>query len=199
MDFPKVTELKELVAALAPGLIILSIRQWFIAAPRPDLKDRLVAYAAVSAAYYALANPVSQSLRHLGFNPWGLDALEYAVAPVLIGGFLAVAMQKDWSSWFWRLVQVHPIHHVPTAWDYSLSRVKPDTFVLITLKDGSQVAGLFDERSFASSDTTERDILIGEVWSINYDGPWTQERPSKSILICGGDVRFIEMINGAVQ
>ena len=195
MEFPKAAELKELVSTLAPGLIILGIRQWFMAGSQPDLKDRALGYAIVSAAYYATVGPLVQWSRSLGLEDWTARLIEYAALPILIGLLAGMATNKGWAQVIWKQLGVQPVHHVPTAWDYALSRVRPNSFLLVTLSDGSTVGGLYGEHSFASSKSDERDVLIGRVYNTSGE-QWEPVEPPKSILLCGKDIRFIEFING---
>jgi hypothetical protein len=199
MELFNATSLKELVSALAPGLIILGVRQWFMACPPPELKDRLLAYGAVSATYYALANPAFSYLRDAWRAPrWPVEALEYAVVPFLIGCASAVGMSHNWWNIWWRVFRLQPIHHAPTAWDYAFNNIDEARYILVTLSDGSRVSGSYARGSFASSSREERDILIGEVWSED-DGRWTPVIPAKSMLVCGRDVRFVEFFRGAAE
>lgn len=62
MELVNVENLKALISALAPGLIILGIRQRFMAGPEPSFQDRALAYAGVSALYYAISNPAVHAL-----------------------------------------------------------------------------------------------------------------------------------------
>lgn len=83
MDKLNAETLKALIAALAPGLIILGIRQRFIAGPEPTFQDRALAYAGVSAIYYALSNPVIAFLTgELRLAFWAANAVEYVLGRV---------------------------------------------------------------------------------------------------------------------
>lgn len=195
MEFPNADDLKNLVAALAPGLIILGIRQRFVAGPLRPLAERAIAYAGLSAIYYAVANPLLAYCKSdFYLLPWASDALEYVLVPVLFGGVFAVGTVREWDEKLWRWLGLQPIHHVPAAWDYLFSRVGSSTFILVTLTDGSQVAGHYGDGSFASSANDERDLLIGEVWEIA-KGKWTKPTSPKSILLCGRDIRSIELFH----
>jgi hypothetical protein len=113
------------------------------------------------------------------------------VSPILAGALIGYLSQRD----FWRrLLQrcgLNPIHGIPTAWDYRFFRTAP-VWVLVTLNDGSRVAGLFGSESFASSDRAERDIYLQSVFDITGDGPWRQIPNSGGILICKEQVRYVE-------
>lgn len=195
MDAFDAENLKALLAALAPGLIILGIRQCFVAGPTPSFQDRALAYAGISAVYYAISTPIIAYLQdQFGLLPWFGDALEYLIMPILVGGVLAVSVSQDWIvGLLWRF-GLRPVHHIPAAWDYAFSRLRGETYVIVTLTDGAQVAGHYGQGSFASSNEHERDLLIEDVWNVNEDGPWTRPAIPRSVLLCGRDIRSVELL-----
>lgn len=196
MDLPKATDLQALIAALAPGMIILGIRQRFVAAPAASIQERAVSYAAVSAIYFAAANPIiSLAKTEWGLLPWVALALGNIVIPIVIGGLAAFNAAHDWSGRLWDLLRIQPVHPAPTAWDYAFSRLPAGTYILVTMADGSQVAGMFARASFASSSSVERDLLIEDVWNVSR-GKWARAKPGRSILLCGRDIRTIELFRG---
>jgi hypothetical protein len=181
------------VTALAPGLVILGIRQWFVAAPPPRLEDRAIAYASVSIVYYAVTQPLIAIIKLTALiGPWPTNALEYVVVPALIGFVVGIATIKDLPDRFWSLFNITLVHHAPTAWDYAFTRLRTPPFVLVTLADNSKVGGYYDKGSFAASLSGERDLLINELWMTPEDDHWTQVTPVRSILLCGRDIRFVE-------
>ena len=93
-------------------------------------------------------------------------------------------------------IRLKLFHHLPTAWDYTFENFEPGSFELVELKDGRQIGGKLGEKSFISSTKDERDILIESVWTIT-SGTWTEVQPPRSILLCGGDIRWIEIFEGA--
>lgn len=197
VGLPSASETIGLVTALAPGLVIVGVRQWFVAAPPPKLEERIVAWAGVSIVYLAAANPIASAVKLPADMAWITAALEYVGVPAIIGGIAGVAARKDWGDRFWRLFGTVPVHHAPTAWDYAFSRLKRPPFVLVTLADGSTVGGLYDEGSFAASSSGERDLLISDVWQISEVGAWTRMNPARGVLLCGRDIRSVEFLREA--
>ena len=94
------------------------------------------------------------------------------------------------------LARLHLAHHLPASWDYAFAARPRNIFLLVTLRDGAQVAGRWSDGSFASSSRDERDLLIGEVWQATDDEGWTALQPSRSILISGGEIKHIEFFGG---
>ena len=187
--------LAKIIPVLAPGFLIMFVRRQFtVAAPR-SVQDRAISYAAISAVYFAVSVPLFSWLRSF----WNLPlefyrAAEYLALPLMLGMFFAwFAKERKFDSW-WSKIGLHPIHHIPSAWDYIFSRVTVETWLLVTLDDGSQVAGKFCENSFASSDCSERDLFISDVWEVQDEGDWVQAHPPRGILLCGKDIRLVELL-----
>jgi hypothetical protein len=190
---PNVSEVTGLASVLAPGLIILGIRNRVIGGALPDYKDRLIAYALVSAAYFAGIAP----LFHIN---WGLKlptylwgGLQYLLLPVALGIVAAYVYQYELAYRIARWAGLEFAHPVPAAWDFTFARMPAGTFVLVTVGDGSQVAGRMGKLSFASSSREERDLLLEEVWQAAEQGAWERLEPSRSILICSHDIRYVEI------
>lgn len=188
-------QLKALIAVLAPGLLILWVRQWFVAGPPPPFQERVVSYAGVSTVYYALSVPAFGYLEGVRNLPvWLSNGLEYAVVPILIGGLLAISAANDLVGKSIRALGLSPNHHTPAAWDYAFSRLRGEVFLVVTLADGSRVHGRYAQNSFSSSSEHERDLLIEESWDVDDDNQWTLPNDQRAILLCGKDIRAVEFI-----
>lgn len=162
----------------------------------PKFHDQLVWYALASAGYYAAATPLFNVPSGFKLDGWQIDFLEYFGVPALVG--LAWAYATDYGIGYRiaKACRLHLVHHIPAAWDYAFNRTTTGSYLLVTLTDGSQVAGRMAEPSFASSDGAERDLLIGEVWAIGEDRQWSPSHPKRGILLKASDIRYIEFFNG---
>jgi len=149
-------------------------------------------YAAVSAAYFAIAAPAVEAISGwLRLTDLTRTSWEYFYLPCLVGFAYTWLAEHDWPDRLWALAGLTPVHRIPSAWDFAFRRARV-TFVVVTLNSGAQVAGLYGEGSFASSAKEKRDILISEVYEVDAAGNWEAANPSKSILLCGGDIQAIE-------
>ena len=193
-DLPNPTEIANVAGLLAPGLIIATIRTRAITGSLPDLKDRLVSYALISTAYFAVVTPLFHVPGGLPVQAWIANALQNFIIPVIVGIGLAYAYQWQLAYRAADVIGLHLAHHLPVAWDYVFDGIPESTFVLITLADGTQVAGRMTRNSFASSSKEERDLFIEEVWKVpDGGGEWEPLKPVRGILICGKDIRFVEV------
>ncbi|MCF6285147.1 MAG: DUF6338 family protein, partial [Candidatus Hydrogenedentes bacterium] len=113
------------------------------------------------------------------------------IVPSVIGVGLGLLHQKNILRSLVQLVGFSMTSPIPTSWDYIFSKT-PAVWVLVTLKDGSQVGGLWGSDSFASSNPNERDLYIERVFKVAQDGQWKEISRSSGILIQGEDIRHIE-------
>jgi len=87
----------------------------------------------------------------------------------------------------------HVVHPTPTAWDHFFSFREP-CFVLIHLKNGGLIGGLYGGRSFASSFPQLQDIYLEEVWQIDEQGCFKSKIDnSKGVLISKDFFDYIEL------
>ena len=84
-------------------------------------------------------------------------------------------------------------YHIPAAWDYTFDLIRSGAYLLVTLKDDTVVRGRYAGDSFSSTNKDERDLLLAQVWQADENGVWSEEAPERSILLCGGDIRHIEI------
>lgn len=192
-DLPSASEITSLAAALAPGIIILGIRSRYREGPPVELKDSLVAYAVTSTAYYAAAYPLFYAENGVELWPWLWRLLQFFLLPIAVA---FAVVEFDQRGLFYKLSQkleLRTTHHIPAAWDYAFSRIRRGTYVLVKLTDGTQYGGKMGRNSFASSAVGERDLYIEEVWSVPDDAPWTLVQPKRSVLLCGKDIKWVEI------
>lgn len=191
-DLTTVDGLTHAATLIVPGIIILGIRTRAIAGKAPDLKEQLAAFAVVSAAYFAVASWLFYASWGVTVPGWLWTLSLNILIPILVGLALCYAHQHRLLYRAAKLIRLELFHHLPTAWDYTFENFRAGSFVLVELKDGKQIAGRLGERSFISSTKDERDILIESVWDHSHV-PWTEASPPRSILLCGGDIRWIEI------
>lgn len=182
---------------VVPGFICDSVLASIIPR-RSEGKERLfLRYLTLSGLNYAFWVWLIYLLLRVDFfrqNPI-VSALSWFliifVSPILLGLILGKQSSKGWIRRFLMRLGINTIHPIPSAWDFFFSTTPP-VWMLVTLKDGSQVAGLFGSRSFASSDQDERDLYIEEMYKIGTDAPWEKVQSTRGIFITGSEIKHIE-------
>jgi len=185
---------------ILPGFIIKTI----INVLNPPKKEKdatlflsYLTYSLVNLALcswaYVLVSPLSDSectLHLYWLALLGITIVGSIVASIIIG-FL------KYHRVMYKLAQkfsFNVIDPTPTAWDFWFHKTEP-SFVVVTLKDGSQIHGWFGSNSFASSDEQERDLFIEKIYHKLDDGSMKTIPESCGIYISKDIVKFIEFIN----
>ena len=197
VDLPSANDIGAIAAALAPGFIILGVRERFREGPVSDLQERVLQYIFASAAYFALVSPLFNATIGPQLDLWVWGALHFALAPFAIGIVAAYFDQHEFLRRLTRRVGLRLPHDAASAWDYAFARLRVGTYVIVTLSDGATFAGLLGSQSFASSVSEERDLLLEQVWQVPDSGDWQRLEPYRSVLICGKEVRHIEFFEGS--
>lgn len=187
------------LAFLVPGFVADLVLSTFTTRRAEKSETALLRYLSLSALNYA----VWSWLVYLVVTVEWFDRHPFAAGMawlfVILGGptILAVAggysVQRDWGRKLCRKLDLHPVHIIPTAWDYRFGSLKTPHWVHVTLKDGSVVAGYFGGASFASSSPQERDLYIEQLWTVPDAGHWVRAAEGKVILLMKDDIRFIEI------
>ncbi len=187
------------VSVLVPGFIYSGVISAFI--PIRAHKEReliLLRYLTATAFNYAICSPLIYLLAFgIAFpNRAVWQALCWFfiifIAPVILAMVRAWIVQQDGLRWFYHLFGLRSISPIPTGWDWIFSTTDP-CYVLITLSDGTEIAGYFGRRSMASSDPERKDIYIERVYTVPADrGPWEEVERSLGMHVDGSHIAYIE-------
>jgi hypothetical protein len=91
------------------------------------------------------------------------------------------------------------IHPTPKAWDYFFSLGK-SCFMLIHLKSGKLIGGLYHENSFSSSYPEKEDLYIKEVWKVNKNGKFIEKiNGTEGMLINYDIINYIELFEKKLE
>jgi hypothetical protein len=199
-EMPDASKISDLAMLLGPGLVILSIRSRFKEGNVPDLKDRILHYAMASTAYYAFISPLFHFEQGFIIPPLVWSYLYYFIVPCVIAMTIVFIDQKEWLYKIAAKFDLRISHHIPAAWDYAFSHVNQETFLWIKLNSGTIYVGKFGWSSFASSNPSERDIYLQEVWNMPEDGSaWRLLEPARGVLLCGKDIQRVEIFGGLTR
>lgn len=84
------------------------------------------------------------------------------------------------------------IHPIAKPWDYYFAK-RESCWVIVHLKNGTSIGGIYDENSFASSYPAKEQIYLEQVWEIDDEGVFLKPVDrSKGIIILGDDISSIE-------
>lgn len=190
------------LAFLVPGFIMHSTLSAFVPqkAERSELSFlRFLALSCINYGVWAwLVYLIYRSSIFIGhpFRTAAVWGLIIFVSPLLLGLLIGYFNQREIVRKMLQQIGINTIHGCPTAWDYKFSKTDKPEWVLVTLKDGSTVAGLFGSKSFASSEPGDRDLFIQKVWKLPDNGgeSWQPASRSAGIWIASDQIKHIEFM-----
>jgi len=188
-----------IIAFLVPGFIYNGVLSGFIPF-RQNGEKFLIALRLLtsSAVNYALCSPLIYLLLTNGLfshSLFGKSIVWFAIlfiVPAILGITRSLIIQWQLATFIFRFLKLRAISPIPTGWDWIFSRTGP-CFLLVTLQDGTEIAGFFGTESMASSDPQRKDLYIEKVFRIPENGdPWTETPGTLGMHIDGAQIAYIE-------
>lgn len=185
------------LAFLVPGFIFYGVRHTAVPRRPETVEFALLRFLAFSCFNYALWAWLVYLVVKWGFfteHPvisaaaWFLIIF---VSPIGLGLASARVTQRGTQTKILRRLGLRPINPIPTAWDYIFATSEP-LWVLVTLQDGSTLAGYWGPNSFASDDPKERDIYVEDIYRVPDSGTWQRVENNAGAWIRGSEIRYVE-------
>lgn len=186
-----------LLQFVGPGFLIVYFRSMFITRRQAAFKDNVVFFIFVSVIYALIIAPFAPTLTQIaltgGYIKWLIWVVFLTVIPILTGIIAGVAVQKGWLRDVFALLHLQPVSPFPTGWDWTFSKLRKPTYMIVTLESGDQIAGLFGPDSLAASDLVNKDLFLEEIFDLE-ENIWKPRPVKQGILISGKAIRHIEFI-----
>lgn len=184
------------MAFCVPGYVYLVVRGHIVPGHRARGTESIIRLLSVSTVNFMVwAWAVYLVIGSDELPAWAKPAIwtfAILISPAIMGFLSGLSTRFGLVSRIYRFFRFHPVHIIPTSWDYAFSQPEP-RYVIITLDNGRIFAGLWGGKSFASDEPTERDIYIEQVCNIEKEsGTWTAT--NRSLLIKGNHIRSVEFI-----
>ncbi|EGF92465.1 hypothetical protein ABI_09010 [Asticcacaulis biprosthecium C19] len=149
-------------------------------------------YMALSVVYHAVVMPIFPKLYEAkALYEWSLVLWLsiILVVPALFGLLSGLSIKEKWLHRLMRKFNLSTVHPVECAWDWRFQTLQ-ESWVLIVLKDNTKWAGVLGTGSFLSSDPTERDVFMEDVYELDAQNVW--QKRNSSVLISHGEIQSIE-------
>lgn len=186
LDFQRIDEI---VVLVVPGFV--SLKVWMLINPTARLQ----------LSNYVL-DIIVYSVLNFAALAWLLAVSAESSLPIRIvaGLIVFVAAPTAWplllramlNSRFLRGRVVNPI---PLAWDHVFG--KGDAcFVLVHLKNGDLIGGLYAGESFASSYPEPQEVYLSQVWCVDGQGRFkSQIEATKGVLVNRDVIEYLEFFD----
>lgn len=196
MDIWETNKLVLFIAFVVPGFISLKAYELLVPRATKESAQQLIDAVAYSSINYAiLLWPIYEieqgSIRTSSPSAYvAFYVFVLLVAPV----FWAFLLRWARTTQFVQGALPHP---TGKPWDYVFSQRKR-YWIIVTLKDGKKIGGLYDAESFASSAPEPEQLYLQEHWVVNDDGGLERQRTDTAgILILSAEILTVELFNVA--
>lgn len=188
---------------VVPGAFIALFRSFAIRGAFPTIgKDDVAAFLLGSVVYYFVLalfvvglDPAAGPLKQ-NFSSTGLFIV-VVIVPAFAGAVLGLVEASDSIGRLLRKIGIRLPSPDATAWETMFREMTPNAVLLVTLKDGTTVAGRWvggKGGSASSSDPKIMDIYLGQIGSIDGHGHYVPKTPRRAAYLAAAEIRFIEVI-----
>ena len=194
MDIWETNKLLLFIGFVIPGFVSLKTYELLIpSAPKESAKQLIDAVAYSCVNYALLFWPILMVETN---QIWSTHPSAY----IAFYAVVLLAAPVAWTFLFKTICTMQLLRKIlphPTArpWDYVFRQGKP-YWVIVTLKDGKQLAGRYDTSSFASSAPAPEQLYLEEAWVLNDEGGFERKRAGTAgIMILAHDIVAIELFH----
>jgi len=183
------------VTYVAPGLVILWARARFLSGRMLAGKDGVLGYITLSVVFLLLVQlgillATGRVTPPHELTPWW-PAISL-VGAAAFGAALGLDGANGWTRRGLARLGLGVVAAHGTAWDAKFSRLTP-CLMVVTLKDGSGIAGWCGEESFIGSDPAGRDLYLEQVYADDGQGNWVIQSEGAAVYIVGSEIRAVEL------
>jgi len=194
MDIWKIDKLLLFIGFVIPGFVSLKIYELLLPSSKHESAKQLIDAVAYSCVNYALLLwPIYEvETRQIrSAHPSAYIAFYVFVMLVAPAGWACLFKKLRATQCFqWALP-----HPTQKPWDYVFGQRKP-YWIIVTLKDGKQIAGRYDTASFASSAPAPEQLYLEKAWVMNREGGFERERvDTAGIILLAPDIATVELFN----
>jgi len=183
--------LRLILIFFVPGFISMKVYDLLIPSEKRDFSKSLFEAISFSCVNFALTYWAIVAIHSGNFQD--TYPFYFYISSILIL-FIAPIL---WPLLYLKIISLpffknRTIHPIPKPWDYVFSQQKP-YWIIIHLKDGRRIGGLYGAESFASSYPSNEQIYLEKVWYLDEKGKFIEpvER-SEGIILSKEDFEAIE-------
>lgn len=190
MDIWQADKMFLFIAFVIPGFISIKCYQLFFPGVARNAADQVVDAIAYSCINYALFLWLifaveGSALRTVHPFLYGM----FYVMVLLVGPVIWAVMWKWMRSW--QVFQKNAPHPTAKPWDFVFQQRKP-YWIIVHLKGGGTLGGLYGARSFASSAPAPEQIYLEEEWIVENGALARAVESSAGVLVSGSEIAHIE-------
>jgi len=189
MDIWDLNKLTIFIAFVIPGFISIKCYELFFPSSK-DASDKLidaVSYSSINYALLILPITIVEKSSIKATCP-----LTYIFVFLLAPIIWVIVWKHLRTSQFFQKNMPHP---TLKPWDFVFAQQKP-YWIKVTLKNGTTIAGLYADKSFASSTPAQEQIYLEQTWVLNANGGFERAKnDTAGVIILSNEISHIELRN----
>lgn len=191
MNFFNIEVIELVILFFVPGFISIKIYDLLVPTEKRDFSKSILEVISYSSFNFAILFPVLILINQESF--YTEHRIQYFILTVLVIFVFPIIWAIGLKILlFSKFLKGKIIHPTPKAWDYFFNLGKP-FWVLVHLKKGCLIGGLYGGKSFASSFPNEQDLYLEEVWRTNQKGEFTERiDQTGGMLIKDQEMEYLE-------
>lgn len=192
MNIWEIDKLVLFLIFLIPGFISIKVYDLMVPGEQKDFAGRLLEAIGYSAINFAILSWLIIIIHSSNF--YFEHTFWYSVILVFILFIFPTMLPIVYKQLIsWKPLSKYIIHPLPKPWDYVFGKGEA-YWVIVHLKDGRMIGGVYDENSFASSYPVEEQIYLEEVWKLSKDGIFLEQiKRSSGIIIMRDEILSVEL------
>ncbi|MFP4145375.1 MAG: DUF6338 family protein [Phycisphaeraceae bacterium] len=185
-----------LIAFVVPGYIWARVEHWVAPQFRIAERERFLRYLAYSGINIALWLLVLMPLYGEPIQAWTIrDTLVVSISligsPAMLGFLTGIVKRSSWLRSATNKLSLPAVYAPETGWDKAFLR-EEGCLVGVLYDDGTQVFGIYNPGSLASTIGDERDLFLESTFIEGEDGQLVPDSRSLGIWLDAGAVKRIE-------
>ena len=191
MDLWQVDKLLLFLIFFIPGFISIRVYELLIATEKTNFSISLleaIGFSSLNFAFYSWWIILIHTDQFQHNHPF-----VYYLSIFFIG-FISPILWPFLFLWLTRIRFIKKILLSPikSAWDYYFNK-RESSWVIVNLKNGSRIGGVYSSNSFTSTFPVEKQIYLEELWVLDEKGSFVERQDrTDGILILEGEIQSLE-------
>jgi len=191
MDIWEINKLVLFLLFFIPGFISMKVYQLLIASDKIKFSDAIaeaVGYSSLNFAFFSWLIILIHKDNFPETHPFYYYLLSFIIifiTPILWTIlYLYISRLKRFKNYL--------ISPIKSAWDYYFDQRK-SCWIIINLKTGEKIGGVYGAQSFSSSYPNKEQIYIQELWEVDKDGRFIKKyNRTNGILVSLEETKSVE-------
>jgi len=177
---------------VVPGFISIKFYELYFPSQQPDSSKQLIDAVSFGSLNFAFLYIPISIIEHSTIKtacPFAYYSFYIFVLLLAPLAWVLIWRKIRMSNWF----QSNAPHPTQKPWDFVFAQRKA-YWVIVTLKNGQKIGGLYASNSFASSAPAPEQIYLEEAWQLNTDDRFDKKyEQTAGVIILSSEIITIEL------